>query len=280
MKRVISYSLFGTNLFYRRALPAILRAANVIFPGWEVRIYHNSDIGSVNYDNVLINLARKGLIKLVYIEQPAILCKAMLWRLLPIWDKDTEYVICRDIDALLMPRERIAVEQFIESGAPAHCISDHFMHGVHMMGGTVGFNTTKFIEITKFMNFDDLLIKSGFTDDMLSIKGSDQDLLGQHVWPLIESTVCEHRTDGRPPAYAGGKSYTTIHSSNTYGMNDEIIDVGNKIVPFIGIHRFDPIKAKDFYNRYCDDDFREAIICAESKFNINFDEIARCSIPD
>lgn len=150
-KRVVSYALFRhpasayerpeagnrRGKFFPAYLPLLVRAHQVVWPGWELRIYHDDSLYSSGYGAQLLRLERAGLLRLVYMGPPKTLCGSMLWRLAPLWDPEVEVVACRDIDSCPQPRDRAAVERFAATGKAVHVIHDCTSHA-GVMGGTLG----------------------------------------------------------------------------------------------------------------------------------------------
>ena len=127
MKKVVSIALFGERYTeYAKYLPAFVRAHLNIFPDWKLIIHCDR-----RYDPPFIHrFYATGLVSIVT-RDPAMLCTSMLWRMSPVFPgfaEDAEYVFCRDIDSLPMPRDRAAMEWFINSGATTHTIHDNEMH--------------------------------------------------------------------------------------------------------------------------------------------------------
>jgi hypothetical protein len=143
MKRVASYALFtghpqyGHRELYWQCIPAVVRAHHNFYEGWEMRIYHDSSVNEP-YGEQLRSYAAAGLVTLVHHEENIATCRSMLWRLLPLWDADAGYLICRDMDSLPTAKDRAAVDEFIASGKLIHELCDNDSHS-GLMGGMVGF---------------------------------------------------------------------------------------------------------------------------------------------
>ena len=52
----------------------------------------------------------------------------MLWRFEPIDDPLVEYLMSRDTDTLIFPREVLALDDWITSGKSLHIMRDHPQH--------------------------------------------------------------------------------------------------------------------------------------------------------
>jgi hypothetical protein len=62
----------------------------------------------------------------------------MLWRIEPINDPNVEYLIPRDTDTRIQPREVMAVQEWVQSGKSLHIMRDHFQHFPKVLGGMFG----------------------------------------------------------------------------------------------------------------------------------------------
>ena len=194
MKKVISFSLFGlphsrTNWYYTY-LPALIRGYISLFPGWELWFYHDANFYGCYYASVMLKLQGAGLVRLIYTQENPVLCKAMLWRLKPIWEPEVEYVLCRDIDHTPTGRERLVVDEFVRSGLILHSINDNESH-TGLMGGLIGFKAQE----AKFymgLTFEAFREKMGYSDGQWAQSGTDQVLMNTHLWPVLKGRACVH----------------------------------------------------------------------------------------
>lgn len=212
--KVVSVALFGDGDQYGRYLGAFVRAHLNLFPrheDWRLRVHVDPIVAAGAYGRILLNLEEAKLLEVRCIE-PAILCRAMLWRMLPVFEKtqyvfDEEYVFCRDIDALPMPRDRACCDQFIVSKATVHTIHDHQLH-VGIMGGLCGFRSQEFRQTTGFRSLDDVYNAAGQAP--WGLKGADQVALNSLLLRPDGPTLLEHR-------YAGWLKGPHLHQGKTAG---------------------------------------------------------------
>lgn len=154
MTRAASYSFFrhpaanyesercgaSRGVFYANFLPALVRAHQACFKGWELRIHHDDRVREQGYFRVLEEMARRGMLRLVPMGAAETLCGAMLWRMKPLWDDAVTHVICRDIDSLPSVRERKAVDKWEAAQKFVSALHDSVSHnGTQLMGGMIGF---------------------------------------------------------------------------------------------------------------------------------------------
>lgn len=208
-KKIISYSLFGygkerqQNCFefydYLRGLMVNIRLARMVYPDWIIRLHVDKETYK-NFNKLFDDLSVYLKIIELHIRDEAELTKAMLWRILPCFDEDVEYTLCRDLDSPLTYREAQAVSHFITNGKAAHAITDSISHNVPMLGGMIGF--WKYIrDYTGAKTWDELVNKNL----NFSIKGTDQDLLTKYVYPGFSKgdSITQHYVLGMPYSFLG-----------------------------------------------------------------------------
>lgn len=131
MKKVISFSLWGTNPKYTDGAIKNAYLAQHVYPGWETWFYVADDVSADIISHIhhlrgkIINMGR-------------VTPLAMLWRFTPMFDKTVDIVISRDTDSRLGYRERRMVDDFEMSVFPVHSIRDHSFHNVPILGGMCG----------------------------------------------------------------------------------------------------------------------------------------------
>jgi len=243
MKNVISYCLFESHLnnmhfYYSYAIPALC-AARCWFPDWEIRVHHDSYI-----EQELLNISKNLDIKLVKCEDDRPLCENMLWRLKPLWDENVNFVICRDLDSVITPRERYAVQEFINLDGTCHNLAELPQHNTCLMGGLCGFSGKEFRKNFKNISWNNLI-----ASHKLTVKGSDQTFLRDIIWPKMNSNSVEHRT-------AGIIQYPVVHKLNNPDFNIQVncvvhknsYDAVSKLTHYAGQAGFDRNKIYDFYS--------------------------------
>ena len=166
--RILSYALFHHERSNRerghfsRFLPVVLRAARACYPSWKIVIHHDDGLDGDPYGKVLRKLHAAGVIELVDCGPSPGIAHSALWRLLPLWRVDAEYVASRDLDSVSTPRERCAVEEFIASGKCLHLINDHPNHHPphaysFIMMGTCAFRVETFLTESGIRRWDSLI---------------------------------------------------------------------------------------------------------------------------
>lgn len=208
MRKVISIALFGEGDKYAQYLPAFVRAHHNLFPareGWELRVHVDDRVS-----DLLISYAKADLIEIMLMGK-APLTKAMLWRMAPVFDTDVDFVFCRDLDAIPMPRDRACCEEFI-SVAPSrklgvHTIHDNLFHE-GIMGGLCGYYTPVLREVTGWNSLGDLYAAAGNVN--YEQHGVDQLVLNRLLLKAGGPRLFEHR-------FAGWHKGPGKHSSRKAG---------------------------------------------------------------
>lgn len=176
--------------FHSNYLRSVVRNHWAVWPDWKLVLHHDDRAREFPYWPCIERMADRGLLSLVYMGEAKKLCEAMLWRMLPCWNLDAEYVLCRDLDSLSTPRERRAIEKWIASGKAVSSLHDSESHSSsELFGGLCGFRTDWVREHwDSYMHFMNRA-KENHID--LTHQGSDMHFLNAEVLPfaLMEGQV-------------------------------------------------------------------------------------------
>ena len=112
-KRIISFSLFGNDTAYWSGAIENAIMVDHIFSGWTGRFYCDKSIPKY----VLEELLKRGAEVILMPEQGGL--GGTLWRFFAANDKTIDYFIVRDADTRLNSQDRVAVDEWIESGSPS-----------------------------------------------------------------------------------------------------------------------------------------------------------------
>jgi len=167
---------------YLRSLP---RAHWSVYSDLKLVIHHDERVKEYPYFKAIQAMEREGLLELVPMGEAKTLTGSMLWRMKAIFRKDAEIVLCRDLDSLSTPRERIAVERWINSGKAIHVIHDSVSHS-GIMGGTLGIRCSKFKDL--FPTWEHMQGSIENTSVDWNKLGSDQRWLAWNVEPAFSSS--------------------------------------------------------------------------------------------
>lgn len=132
MKKIISFSLWGTNPKYTVGAIKNLELSKKLMPDWICRYYIDNTVPYEIVDKLKQNGAEiyKCDIKGDWFS--------MFWRFLPASDDDVEIMISRDCDSRISEREISAINKWLESDKLFHIMRDHPFHNVPILGGMWG----------------------------------------------------------------------------------------------------------------------------------------------
>jgi hypothetical protein len=271
MKKVISTALFGTK--YSHYLGAFVRGTLNVFPreeDWALHVYVDDVVDDSEYGDFLAALNDKRLIEVSYMGS-AEYTKAMLWRMVPVFDLTADFVFCRDIDAAPMPRDRACCEQFIASGAVVHTIHDHNAH-LGIMGGLCGFDAKKFRKQTGIDSMDMLYLIANQSNEQWAKHGTDQDVLNRLLLAPDAPALLEHRYNGwfnGPDAFearAAGSfphacKYTSVPAPDVgvWCNNAELTALADRLGAHLGCAGYDHEAASKFWDEYGDPEIARLI---------------------
>ena len=176
MKKVIAFSLWGSDPKYCVGAVKNAELTSKIYPGWEPWFYCGS---SVPKDYMTEIESNGGTI----ISRPESGdWTGMFWRFEPISHPEVDVMISRDTDSRLSLREKFAVDEWMKSEKLFHVMRDHPAHATPILGGMWG-------------------AKKPILGDMKHLitaysKGNfwqvDQNFLKDVVWPRVQYTTMTH----------------------------------------------------------------------------------------
>ena len=175
MKKIISYSLFGNNKYYLDGAVINAEMVNDIFPGWVCRFYIDHNV-SPSYIKKLEELGSEIVLKK---RRSKSHFEAISWRFEAASNSDI--MICRDTDSILLERDKIAVEEWLNSNKDFHIIRDYTFPSARIMGGIWGCRNGILKNINYYL---DKWSHFYFADDMV--------FLNLIIYPLIKHTTFIH----------------------------------------------------------------------------------------
>ena len=179
--KYISYSLWGDNELYNIGIVKNAQQVPEIYSGWQMIVYHDNSVPKETL-RVLEDLN----VKLVNVDGHT---HGMFWRFFASDLVDCEYAIFRDGDSRLSVREKMAVDEWIESGKTIHVMRDHPAHqipygnnGLGILGGMWGIkgNTIPMKESVE-----------NFSKNKTMGYGIDQTFL-KTIYNVFENDRCTH----------------------------------------------------------------------------------------
>ncbi len=177
MKKVIAFSLWGSDEKY--TLGAIKNAdlAKTIYPDWICRYY----IGRSTPFSIVEELAKRNNTEIFLMSEEGD-WTSMFWRFFPASDSTVDAMISRDTDSRLTQREKEAVDVWLQSKAGFHIMRDHPYHATEIMGGMWG---AKKGCISQMQHMCVEYTKGDFWQ-------VDQNFLKEKIYPLVAPTSYVH----------------------------------------------------------------------------------------
>ena len=180
MKKVISFSLWGDNPTYNIGAIRNAEQAKIIFPEFECWFYiHLDSVPKETIDKLLL------LDNVNIIYKSGDLIKPRMWRFEAIDDPEVEIMMSRDTDTRIYQREKLAVDEWLQSSKLCHIMRDHPHHSFCILAGMFG--VRKIPEIPSWLN-----IMNSFSPNCDRMY--DQDFLRDYIYPLIKDNSIIHAT--------------------------------------------------------------------------------------
>lgn len=188
MKKLISFSIWGSNPKY--TLPALtnIELAAKYYPGWICRFYHDMRVPQ----DILDEMDKMGAERRPLPNPDG--NYGMFWRFYPADDASVDQFIVRDTDSRLNPREADAVLEWEESGKMFHTMRDNIHHDpVPICGGMWGAKKG-FVDNFQLKLVD--WIKANSHRAFGHPRGKwffmDQVFLAERIWPLVVNNSIAH----------------------------------------------------------------------------------------
>ena len=180
MKKVISFSLWGDNPTY--TIGAIINAelAKIYYPDFECWFYIHQETVPEEIINELTQLRNT---KVILKTGDLSVSRPMMWRFEAIDEPDVEIMMSRDTDTRFLLREKLAVQEWLESGKTFHIMRDHPHHTFTILGGMFG--TRKISNISSWK----IIINN---INQASSRDYDQTFLNQYIYPHINNDSLVH----------------------------------------------------------------------------------------
>lgn len=180
MKKVISFSLWGSNPDYNNGAIKNAILAKTYYPDFECWFYIHKDTVPTE---IIDNLSKLDNTVIIIKEGDLNSCKPMMWRFEAIDDPDVEVMMCRDTDTRILLREKLAVDMWLNSNKLFHIMRDHPDHNFKILGGMFG---TKKIPIIK--SWISIMSKC----IQVSEKSYDQNFLSDYIYDAIKDNSVIH----------------------------------------------------------------------------------------
>lgn len=177
-RRVLSFGLYGADPKYTQGAVRNAELRDTFFPGWVCRFYVTDDVPL----DVLARLKELGA-EVLSVPQGQGRAAGMFFRFLVAADPSVDRFVVRDVDSRLNARDRLAVQDWVDSGAPSHVMRDHVNHcSAPMNGGMWG--AVRGALPSLGAQLDAWPAKDAYAADL--------DFLAEKVWPELRHTHVAH----------------------------------------------------------------------------------------
>jgi hypothetical protein len=182
--KVISFSLWGDKEMYTVGAIKNALLAQYYYFDYQCWFYIHED--SVP-KNIIEQLSLLKNTKIIFKKGEITKCCPMMWRFEAIDDPNVEVMLSRDTDTRILLREKLAVEEWLNSDKSFHIMRDHPHHNFKILGGMFG---TK--KIDKINSWIDLINHFKSRMESYPLKNYDQDFLKEIIYPLIKDDSLIH----------------------------------------------------------------------------------------
>ena len=180
MTKYVSFSLWGGKPIYCVGAIKNAELMSKIYNGWKMVVFYDDTVPQP----IITRLNELGVIT---IDASTFDTYGMFWRFFTYSFDDCEYVVFRDTDSRISPREFSAVEEWIESGKTIHVMRDHPAHRIPygtnrpgILGGMWGIKKTGYDLFEHIMSF---------VGDRNLDYGSDQTFLSEVYDTFIDDII-------------------------------------------------------------------------------------------
>ena len=221
MKKVISFSLWGNNPTYNIGAIKNAELAKEFYPDFECWFYIHQE--TVPEDTIK-KLQEFNNTKIIFKSGDLNKIKPMMWRFESIDDPEVEIMLSRDTDSRFLLREKLAVNEWLNSTNLFHIMRDHPHHNFVILGGMFG--SKKIPQLPSWSNVMKNFIQEGD-------RNYDQNFLRDYIYPIIKNNSTIHASchkmephaknfpiNYRPELYFDGEYIYHNNSRSDYHINE------------------------------------------------------------
>jgi len=179
-KKVITFSLWGDNPTYNVGAIKNAESAKEFYPDFECWFYIHQESVPTDTIEKLNSISNT---KIIFKTGDLNTIKPMMWRFEAIDDPQVEIMMSRDTDTRILLREKLAVDEWLNSNKLFHIMRDHPYHGSVILGGMFG--TRKIPEMKSWIE-----VMNTFTQH--SHRDYDQDFLRDYIYPIVVDNSLIH----------------------------------------------------------------------------------------
>ena len=175
MKKIISFSLWGDNPKYTIGAIRNAELTPIIFPNWVSRFYCGKSVP----EDIIEKLKSLPHTEVIIMDEDGD-WTGMFWRFYAC--EDSDIMLSRDTDSRLSNREKLAVDEWLESDKDFHIMRDHPYHNTEILGGMWGVRNGLLKNIKE-------LIGDYIKGDFWQV---DQNFLREKIHPLVVNNSFSH----------------------------------------------------------------------------------------
>jgi len=172
--KIISYSIFGREQYYKHGVRRNIALAKKLFPGWVVRLYVEKETQT----DIISEFSDIDNVELI-IKSQRFPYDGAHWRLLPM-QEGHEIVIIRDVDTTLIDRDVALVEDWLDTPYKYHVARDEPGMKSTLMGGIWGAKSPRLDVKTMF----DKYFKNKKSEAVI-----DLGFLNKCVYPIVRKDL-------------------------------------------------------------------------------------------
>lgn len=180
--KYLSFSLWGDKPIYNVGAIRNAELWKTIYSDWKMVVFYDSSVP----ENTIVQLKN---LTVECIDMTDKNIYGMFWRFFAVDLPDSEYSIFRDTDSRISIREKMAVDEWLQSGKTLHVMRDHPYHMIPcgndrlgILGGMWGIKSKK-IPLTKMIQ--------NYPNKSKIFYGEDQTFL-RTVYSLFEKERFTH----------------------------------------------------------------------------------------
>ncbi|EAQ12293.1 hypothetical protein BD830_101380 [Maritimibacter alkaliphilus HTCC2654] len=178
-RNIISYSLWGNGARYLEGAVRNAIVARYVYPGWTPRFYIDESVPEAARKELRANGAQLRMVPSLPANR-----YGLFWRFLVEDDRDVDIYVCRDADSVPTIRERVAVQDWLNSGQPFHVMRDFLTHSELILAGLWGAHRGNIPGMGKR-----ILAFAKSREKVLNSRVDDQLFLRREVWPWMRDRV-------------------------------------------------------------------------------------------
>lgn len=209
-RNVISFSLWGKQPRYLDGAIKNATHAPVVYPDWSCRFYCDETVPQAVRDKLE---ALGSEVRMM--PQQKTLFEGLFWRFMVIDDPDVSHFLIRDCDAVINVKERVAVDDWLQSGKWFHLMRDWYSHTDLVLAGMWGGVRGVFPSIQERIN--------SFRSDHVRTRTLDQEFLREAVWPTLAQSCCIHDRFFRVLGAKPFPPYGDLPSDQHVGQNAAVL---------------------------------------------------------